>query len=428
MSPEQPVISLRGVGKTFRTFARPSDRVRRWLSGGRAGHCREHAVLAGIDLDVMRGETLGIVGRNGSGKSTLLRILSGIMQPSEGTVAVRGRVAPLLALGAGFHPEFTGRENVELNATLLGLDEREMRRRMPAIVDFAEIGDAIDDPVSTYSSGMFARLAFAVAVSGDPEILVVDEILAVGDAAFARKCHARIEEIQRSGSTVLFVSHQQNTVIELCNRAVLLEGGRIDCEGSPREVMRRYHAMLFAGTGAAVPAEVAGRTEAAEGDDDDVGDAPDPQEYPSDGATILSLRFADASGRTVRAMRLGAEYVAEIRVRFDRAAEGVTVGFHFRNEMGVTLAGLFHPPQGDALSVHELDEATVRIPFRMTLLAGDYFATFGVRSRLDERHMHRLVDFLRVSVHADGPRVHQGYSAIDAGPPVVDLRRHAARG
>jgi choline dehydrogenase-like flavoprotein len=191
--------------------------------------------------------------------------------------------------------------------------------------------------------------------------------------------------------------------------------------------MRRYHALLFAGTGVAVPAEVEGRVSPVEAGEE-VGDAPDPQEYPADGATILSVRFADAQGRTVRAMRLGGEYVAELRVRFDRAAEGVTIGFHFRNETGVTLAGLFHPPQGDALSVDALDEATVRIPFRMTLLAGEYFATFGVRSRLEERHMHRLVDFQRISVHADGPRVHQGYSAIDAGPPVVDLRRHAARG
>lgn len=422
MSHEEPVISLRGVGKTFRSFARPSDRIRSWLTGARA-HCREHTVLSGIDLDIRRGETVGIVGRNGSGKSTLLRVLSGIMQPTDGTVTVRGRVAPLLALGAGFHPEFTGRENIELNAALLGLEEREMRRRLPGIVDFAEIGAAIDDPVATYSSGMFARLAFAVAVSGEPEILVVDEILAVGDAAFARKCYARIEEIQRAGSTVLFVSHQQNTVIELCSRAILLEGGRIDCDGSPRTVMRRYHAMLFSGAGTAVPAAAGDRTDAEAAAA--VADAPDPQEYPSDGATIRSVRFVDGDGRTVRTMRLGAEYTAEVRVRFDRAAEGVIVGFHFRNETGATLAGLFHPPQGEALSVDAGDEATVRFPFRMSLLAGEYFATFGVRSRLEERHMHRLVDFMRVTVHAADSRVHQGYAAIDAGAPEVEMRRAA---
>jgi len=189
-------IVFRGVSKSYRSYRRPVDRVLRLLFGRTTGAVSEIRALDAVDLDIRRGETFGLVGRNGSGKSTLLRILSGITRADRGSVEVRGRVAPLLALGAGFNPDFSGRENVFLNAALLGMTRRETEARLPAIEAFAEIGAAIDRPVRTYSSGMFARLAFAVAVSGDPEILVVDEALSVGDAAFTRKCFARIEEIR----------------------------------------------------------------------------------------------------------------------------------------------------------------------------------------------------------------------------------------
>jgi len=193
---------------------------------------------------VRRGETVGLVGRNGSGKSTLLRMICGTLTPTSGSVTVAGRVAPILAIGTGFNPEFTGRENVLTNGAILGMSEAEIAARMDSIVAFADIGPFFDRPVKTYSSGMHARLAFAVAIHCEPEILVVDEILAVGDEAFTRKCFARMEHLKRSGCTVLFASHSPNLIVELCDRALLLEGGRIALEGSPSDVARAYVSML----------------------------------------------------------------------------------------------------------------------------------------------------------------------------------------
>ena len=188
-----------------------------------------------------KGETLGIIGRNGSGKSTLLQIICGILLATSGRVEVNGKVSALLELGAGFNPEYTGRQNVYIKGSILGLTTKAIEARFDDIMAFADIGDFINQPVKTYSSGMAVRLAFAVAISVDPDILIVDEALAVGDAAFQRKCFARIKHIQESGSTILFVSHGAGTVIELCSRALLLEKGELIASGSPKQVISHYH-------------------------------------------------------------------------------------------------------------------------------------------------------------------------------------------
>ncbi|MDZ4753799.1 MAG: ABC transporter ATP-binding protein [Phycisphaerae bacterium] len=425
-----PAIRLRNIGKAYRVYARPSDRLKQMLWGGRRAFYHEVRALTGVDLEVSRGETLGIVGRNGSGKSTLLRILSGIIPPTEGTVDVRGRVAPLLALGAGFNPDFTGRENVFLNAALLGRSQKEIVARFDAIAAFADIGASLDRPVSTYSSGMFARLAFAVAVCVDPEILVVDEILSVGDESFARKCFGRIEAIKRAGATILFVSHNANLVLELCDRAMLLEGGKVAAIGDPREVMRRYHALLHTGTttvralerrdGAsesALPADEA--FDADDGAYDRSLAAHDPAEYEADGARFVRLRVVGRDDRSLNRLKLHHQYRVEMTVHFERDAEAVLFGFHFRNAAGVNLAGLFHPPQAVNFSARAGETITVSFPIRMSLLPGTYFLTAGVRSTLGQGFFHRLVDALPIAVDPDRRPVHMGYTAIDADPPVV---------
>jgi lipopolysaccharide transport system ATP-binding protein len=388
-------------------------------------------VLDGIDLDVYRGEMLALVGRNGCGKSTLLRILCGIMRPTAGTVETKGRLAPLLALGAGFHADFSGRENARLNASLIGLTDAEIDAKMPSILEFADIGDAIDDSVSTYSSGMFARLAFAVAVASDPDVLIADEILAVGDAAFARKCYARIEELRARGTTILLVTHNAGTVLELCDRAVLLEQGRILEQGIPRDVMRRYNALLFAEGGAgrapaveaAVEAasEAAGTTGASRDDHYDPSlEVKDPIEYPPSGARIVSVVFHDAAGRRVNRMRLGGEYVAEFRAEFERDAEGVILGIQLRNAAGVTLAGFLSRDGAEGLSARRGEKLTMRIPFRMLLLPGRYFVTAGIRSRLEEQSMHKLVDAIAIEVVSESINVHQGYCALATAPATIE--------
>ena len=243
----EPAISVRDLSKAFPIYSKPHH----WLlqmvmPGPKDRWYREFHALRSISIDIFRGETVGIVGRNGSGKSTLPQLICGTLTPSSGEIQVNGRIAALLELGAGFNPEFTGRENVFLNATVLGLTHAEIVEKFDEIAAFADIGDFIDQPVKSYSSGMYVRLAFAVAINVEPEILVVDEALSVGDEGFQRKCFARIDAIRDSGATVLFVSHSASTVVDLCDRAILLDRGELLTSGTPRHVVSRYQKLLYA--------------------------------------------------------------------------------------------------------------------------------------------------------------------------------------
>lgn len=255
------VISARNLAKSYRLWPHPSARLKslcregaaRLFPGGSAPNralrraaatgYREFHALHGLSFDVRRGEAIGIIGRNGSGKSTLLQLIAGILEPGAGSIVTRGRISALLELGSGFNPEFTGRENVYLNGSILGLGTREMDARLEQIIAFADIGDFIDEPVKTYSSGMMMRLAFAVAVSVQPDILIVDEALSVGDVFFTQKCFERIREILASGVTLVFVSHDMAAVQNLCSRALLLHQGRLLHDGTPEECVTRYFAL-----------------------------------------------------------------------------------------------------------------------------------------------------------------------------------------
>jgi lipopolysaccharide transport system ATP-binding protein len=237
---DEIAISLQGVSKTYHLYRRPEDRLKQLVLGRfGADYDQSYHALEGITLEVRRGETVGLIGRNGAGKSTLLQIVCGTLTPTTGEIMVNGRVAAMIELGAGFNPEFTGRENVRLSATVAGLSKREIEQRLPSIVEFAGIGDFIDQPVKLYSSGMYARLAFAVSAHVDADILVVDEILSVGDATFGQKCQRFINEFKKRG-TLLFVSHDVGTVINLCDRAVWLERGHIRASGPVKEITERY--------------------------------------------------------------------------------------------------------------------------------------------------------------------------------------------
>lgn len=244
MSFDEVVIRASGLGKVYQLYDRPADRLKQFLWRGRKQFYREFWALREVNLEVRRGEVIGIVGRNGAGKSTLLQILCGTLSPSHGEINVKGRVAALLELGAGFNPEFTGRENVLLNATILGLSETEIKARYDEIVAFSGIGDFIDQPVKTYSSGMFVRLAFSIATSVDPDILIIDEALSVGDGEFARKSFERIMELKEAGKTILFCSHSLYQIEALCNRAVWIDHGHSRAEGPVSEVIVAYDAFL----------------------------------------------------------------------------------------------------------------------------------------------------------------------------------------
>jgi lipopolysaccharide transport system ATP-binding protein len=236
------VLVVRDLGKAHRIYGRPPDRLKQMLLarfGRRYGH--DFWALRHVSFDVARGTTLGIIGRNGSGKSTLLQILAGTMAPSEGEVLMSGRIAALLELGSGFNPEFTGRENAVLNGAILGISRREMDARLDDIAAFADIGEFLDQPVKVYSSGMFVRLAFAVAVNVDADILLIDEALAVGDVFFQQKCYRRLEALRDRGVTVLLVSHSMGDIEHFCQRVVVLDAGSAVFQGEPREAVRRYY-------------------------------------------------------------------------------------------------------------------------------------------------------------------------------------------
>src|SRR4051812_12112508 len=238
------VVLVQNVSKLYRLYKRPSDRLRELLPGTDPAHS-DFWALKDINLEVERGEMLGLVGPNGCGKSTLLQIVSGILQPTMGRVVTRGRIAALLELGAGFNPEFSGRENVYLNGEIMGLSRAEIDKAMPSIAGFAEIGEFMERPVKEYSSGMYVRLAFSTAIHVDPEILIVDEALAVGDAVFANRCVRKFQELRERKITVLFVSHDLGLVKQLSDRAILLLHGKIEAEGAPKDVINRYIGLVL---------------------------------------------------------------------------------------------------------------------------------------------------------------------------------------
>jgi lipopolysaccharide transport system ATP-binding protein len=246
-------VAVRQLGKCYRIYDRPQDRLKQALCRGRRRYFREFWALRDVSFEIRRGETIGILGRNGSGKSTLLQLVCGTLTPTAGQVEIHGRIAALLELGAGFNPEFTGRDNVYTNAAILGLTKNEIDARYPAIVEFAEIGQFIDQPVKTYSSGMYVRLAFAVAINVDPDILIVDEALSVGDARFQARCMTRIRQMQERGVSILFVTHDLEACKRLCQRAYVLERGQVVHEGSAEAMANWYWALAIRPEGAPLP-------------------------------------------------------------------------------------------------------------------------------------------------------------------------------
>jgi len=336
-------LRVENVSKQYRIYAHPGDRLKESLTRGRWKRHREFWALRDVSFELEAGTTTGIIGPNGSGKSTLLQIITGTLEPTHGHVQHEGRIAALLELGAGFNPEFTGLENVYLNASLLGFSKREIDARLPDIERFAEIGDFIAQPVKTYSSGMYVRLAFAIAVSADPQILIVDEALAVGDAVFQHRCLRRIKEMQESGATILFVSHDPHTIRALCTRAILFNAGRVEAEGKPSDVLNRYQKIIMSRQANYEAARIV----AAEADE--VGELQlleedfKPLSYTfrhGDGtAEILSVDLMDAARRPIEFVETGEPVVVRVRARLQEEVNDPVCGFLIRNRHGIHVYG-----------------------------------------------------------------------------------------
>jgi lipopolysaccharide transport system ATP-binding protein len=356
------VISVNGVGKIFEIYDKPSHRLWQMLCRGRKQFYRPFWALKNINFDVGKGECVGIVGRNGAGKSTLLQIITGTLSPSSGEVKTQGRVAALLELGSGFNPEFTGRENVYLNASIIGISREEIDAKYEDIVAFADIGDFIEQPVKSYSSGMVVRLAFAVVAHVDADVLIVDEALAVGDAFFTQKCMRFLRNFLKD-HTVLFVSHDVSAVNSLCSRAILLEGGRVRLMGSPKEVTEKYLEDMFE--------SLQGKNATPSGDtDQDLPSFALPAEadfrdmrqdfingtslrndievfkfdeesasFGKGGVSIENADLADEQGRSLSWVVGGEMVTLRVVCRAHQQVFSPIVGFHIKNKFGQTIMG-----------------------------------------------------------------------------------------
>jgi len=433
-------ISVKNLSKCYHIYEKPSNRLKQLLVPKLArvaritprNYFREFWALRNVSFDIPRGQTIGIVGRNGSGKSTLLQLICGTLNPTGGSIEARGRIAALLELGSGFNPEFSGKENVYMNGALLGMSRAEIDARYDDIVRFADIGDFVDQPVKTYSSGMTVRLAFAVAINADPEILIVDEALSVGDELFQRKCFARIAAIKESGATILFVSHSGATVIELCDRAILIDSGEKLAEGSPKGIVAQYQKLLYApadqrdairtqvrlegdggnggsrahvGKGAeTAPIEeklsnIDTHTEAVADDEGsyDPGLIPTSViEYEQQGARIEQARILTEAGRHVNVLVRGKRYRYCYRVHFSRPATAVRFGMLIKTISGVELGGAATTGSlQNAISYVE-PNCTYNVEFAFTcvLNPGVYFMNAGALGALgeSETYLHRLID------------------------------------
>ena len=332
-------LRAENISKQYRIYAKPGDRLKESLTRGRMKRHREFWALTDVSFEIEKGTTTGIIGPNGSGKSTLLQIITGTLEPTHGSVWYDGRIAALLELGAGFNPEFTGIENIFMNASLMGFTRKQTETLLPEIERFAEIGDFIHQPVKTYSSGMYVRLGFSIAISASPEILIVDEALAVGDAIFQHRCIRRIKEMQESGVTILFVSHDPAAIRYLCSRAILLSAGRAIADGNPVDVLNRYQKLIME------------REDAFDANLSETDEAlPDEAELKRDALTYtyrhgdrsaeflsIDLLSAQASDRDV--VESGESVMLRMRVLFNTAVDNPIFGFVIRSRYGVQVYG-----------------------------------------------------------------------------------------
>lgn len=343
-------LRVENVSKQYRIYAKPGDRLKETLTRGRLKRHREFWALKDVSFEIEKGTTTGIIGPNGSGKSTLLQIITGTLEPTHGSVWYDGRIAALLELGAGFNPEFTGIENVFMNASLMGFSRAQTQALLPEIERFAEIGDFIHQPVKTYSSGMYVRLAFSVAISASPDILIIDEALAVGDAIFQHRCMRRIKEMQDRGVTIFFVSHEAGAVRALCSRAILLHAGHMEADGDPIDVLNRYQKIIMARAEAYEASAPATDAQQPEGELP-IDEFADPTLRPvfrhGDGsAEVLSVELLDARGKPSELVETGDAVTVRMRVRFSSNLEDPVFGFLIRNRHGIHLYGTNTELQG----------------------------------------------------------------------------------
>lgn len=422
-------IEVKDLTKIYKLYEKSSDRVKEALHLTRKKKHTEHYALKDININIKKGETVGIIGTNGSGKSTILKIITGVLNPSKGEVNVNGRISALLELGAGFNMEYTGLENIYLNGTMMGFSNKEIDDKLSDILDFADIGDFVHQPVKTYSSGMFVRLAFAVAINIEPEILIVDEALSVGDVFFQAKCYHKFDEFKEMGKTILFVSHDLSSIAKYCDRVVLLNKGTKLGEGSPKEMIDIYKQVLVGQyepnfdahdellddeqiKDAAKKASKDGKSDSEEGYKANDVEA---LEYGSKKAVITEYFLTDEHGKRSNAIIKGTEFTIHMRVEFTEDVEAPIFAFTFKNVKGTEITGtntMFEKAFLESCKKGDIKEITFRQ--KMSLQGGEYLMSFGVTGYEGDQFTvyHRLYDVLNATVVSDKNTV--GYYDMDS--------------
>ena len=389
-------IQVKHLDKMYKLYNKPSDRLKEAL--GFKVPVREHYALRDVSFEVKRGETVGIIGTNGSGKSTILKIITGVLNPTGGEVVVDGRISALLELGAGFNMEYTGIENVYLNGTMMGFSREEIDARLQDILDFADIGDFVHQPVKAYSSGMFVRLAFAVAINIDPEILIVDEALSVGDVFFQAKCYRKFEEFKKMGRTILFVSHDLSSIARYCDRVVLLNKGVKLEEGSPKQMVDMYKQLLVGQDPAKQQIQ---EEKPKESWSEEFQVNPNMLEYGSKLAEITDFAVIDDKGRSTNTIEKGSTFQIRMKVVFHEAIQEPIMAYTFKDIKGTEITGTntmfekMHIERSD-----EGDTCTVTFTQKMFLQGGEYLLAFGCTGYKDGEFtvFHRLYDACNITV------------------------------
>ena len=414
-------IRAENISKVYKLYDKPSDRMKEALGFSRSKRHKEHYALTDVSMTLYKGETVGIIGTNGSGKSTILKIITGVLNPTKGDMQVSGRISALLELGAGFNMEYNGIENIYLNGTMMGFSEKEIDEKLDSILEFADIGDYVYQPCKTYSSGMFVRLAFAVAINIEPEILIVDEALSVGDVFFQAKCYHKFDEFKAAGKTILFVSHDLSSIAKYCDRVILLNKGVKLAEGAPKEMIDMYKQVLVG------QYHVPGQDELLDDEGLKAKAAgsvnPDALEYGTGAARITDYHITDKNGTVTGAIIKGEEWTLHYDVEFTEDVKAPIFAFTVKNIRGTEITGTNTMYEKAFLkSAKKGNKKHVSFRQKMDLQGGEYLISLGVTGYEGDSFQvyHRLYDVLNVTVVSDKDTV--GFFDMNSTAKVEDIR------
>ena len=435
-------ITVKDVTKIYKLYDKPIDRLKEALNPFHKEYHKKFSALNNLSFEVKKGETVGIIGTNGSGKSTILKIITGVLTPTTGEVEVNGVISALLELGAGFNMDYTGIENIYMNGTMMGFSKKEMDAKLQEILDFADIGDFVYQPVKTYSSGMFVRLAFALAINVEPEILIVDEALSVGDVFFQSKCYRRMEEIRQKGTTILMVTHDMGSIIKYCDKVVLLNKGNFVAEGAPGHMVDLYKKILagqMEGLEAAkdVDSDFSGETAEKEQKEktyqlphgklmkDSLTINSNRTEYGDGRAEIYDLGLFDQRGNLTNLLLKGEEFTIKEKIRFAAPIQSPIFTYTIKDKKGTDLTGTNTMFEGtDIKPVKAGDEYEVSFTQKMTLQGGEYLLSMSCTGFEQGEHTvyHRLYDVANITVISNKNTV--GVYDMESAVQAVKIERN----